>query len=142
MSELKHFGVKGMQWGVRRMERKTQREASKDAKRHMDAKMAYGDGAGTRRKLLKAELTPKLKDPFYAKSFEDALSKISTAKAAANARGWRARQDAKDQTVRSVKQAAKYVTGTTSVAAIGLAYLKYKPQVDAFTAKVFAKLKG
>lgn len=138
---LAHFGVLGMKWGVRNTKNRVRKEATKDAKRHMDAKMAYGTGAGTRRRLLKAEIEPKLKDPFYAKSFDDALAKIDTAKAAANARAWRRSQDVKDQTVRSTKQVAKYVTGTTSVAAVALAYLQYKPQVDSFVTKVFNRVK-
>lgn len=53
---LIHYGVLGMRWGRRRGTRKIEKTARKDAQRHMDAKMAYGKGAGTRRKLLKAEL--------------------------------------------------------------------------------------
>lgn len=149
---LAHFGILGMKWGVRRYQntdgtlteigkKRIYKEASKDAQRHIDAKLAYGIGAGTRRKLLKAEIEPKLKDPFYAKSFDDALSKIDTAKSAAKARTWRRKQDTKDQAIRSTKQVAKYITGTTSLAAIGLAYIQYKPQVDYFLRKSFEKLK-
>ena len=46
-SELMHYGVKGMKWGVRR-------RARHDAKEFTQAKMYYGDGAGNRRKLIKA----------------------------------------------------------------------------------------
>lgn len=137
MSELQHFGVLGMKWGSRHSRNNISKSAAKDAKRHMEAKMAYGKGAGTKRKLLQAELGPKLKDPFYAKSFDEALAKIDTAKAASSARNWRRSQDAKDQTVRSTKQVAKFITGTTSVAAIGIAYMQYKPQVDAFVTKIY-----
>lgn len=46
-SELMHYGVKGMKWGVRR-------RARRDAKEFTQAKMYYGEGAGNRRKLIKA----------------------------------------------------------------------------------------
>ena len=46
-SELMHYGVKGMKWGVRR-------RARRDAKEYTQAKMYYGEGAGNRRKLIKA----------------------------------------------------------------------------------------
>ena len=46
-SELMHYGVKGMKWGVRR-------RAHRDAKEYTQAKMYYGEGAGNRRKLIKA----------------------------------------------------------------------------------------
>ena len=45
-SELMHYGVKGMKWGVRR-------RARRDAKEFTQAKMYYGEGAGNRRKLIK-----------------------------------------------------------------------------------------
>ena len=57
-SELMHYGVKGMKWGVRR-------RARRDAKEYTQAKMYYGEGAGNRRKLIKATVKARSKDPFY-----------------------------------------------------------------------------
>lgn len=51
-------------------------EARRDAKRYMEAKMNYGKGAGTKRKLLDAELSKKMKDAAYKEAFEYALSRI------------------------------------------------------------------
>ena len=48
-SELMHYGVKGMKWGVRR-------RARRDAKEYTLARMYYGEGAGNRRKLIKAKV--------------------------------------------------------------------------------------
>lgn len=48
-SYLSHSGIKGMKWGVRR-------KAKKDAKEHTKAKSFYGEGAGTRRKLIKQKV--------------------------------------------------------------------------------------
>ena len=114
--------------------------ATKDARRHIDAKMAYGKGAGTRRKLLKAELDQKMKDPTYKKSFDDALETIDRSKAIGRAKRWRAKEDTKDQAVRSTKIAAKALTGTTSVAAAGILYMRYKPQVDALVKQVMQNM--
>lgn len=57
-SELMDYGVKGMKWGVRR-------RARRDAKEYTQAKMYYGEGAGNRRKLIKATVKARSKDPFY-----------------------------------------------------------------------------
>ncbi len=56
---LEHYGVRGMRWGVsndRRggVSRKTDKVARKDAQEFARAKMYYGTGAGTRRKLIRA----------------------------------------------------------------------------------------
>ena len=61
---LAHYGVLGMRWGHRSASgasSHTVRSAKKDAKRYADAKMFYGKTAGTKRKLLKAELDRKKK---------------------------------------------------------------------------------
>ena len=128
---LEHFGIKGMHWGHRKSQKGIEKMAKKDAQRHLDAKMAYGKGAGTRRKLLKAEIEQKMKDPHYKKSFDDALELADRVKAVNRAKRWRTKEDVKDQAVRSTKQVAMALTGTTSVAAAGILYMRYKPQVDA-----------
>ena len=83
--ELRHFGIRGMHWGVRRFQnedgtlteagKKRYREASKDAKEFARAKMYYGEGAGTRRKLIKNKVEEKSKDPAYKEAFDFALSR-------------------------------------------------------------------
>jgi hypothetical protein len=64
--ELAHFGVKGMHWGQRNSEipgvsRSTSRDAAKDAKEFARAKAFYGEGAGTRRKLIRGTVEGKSK---------------------------------------------------------------------------------
>ena len=117
--ELYHFGIKGMKWGVR----KTKSEARKDAHEYARAKMFYGEGAGIRRKKIKARVdTRSKKSELYKKTFEKALSEQNMdehAKAATRER------NIKDTTA-SVKKTAKgifnIVTGNaTRVASSALA---------------------
>jgi hypothetical protein len=66
--------------------RKAKRTAQKDAKEYARAKMYYGDGAGTRRKLIKAKVNERSKNSVYKKEFEKALSSQDMAKHASAAK--------------------------------------------------------
>lgn len=138
-NELSHFGVKGMKWGVQRSKdggasNRTTRLANKDAKRHADAKMFYGKGAGTRRKLLNAELDKKKKDiPGYKDAFEKSLSGVDYAKSAGKAKRERTRKDVTYRTRVTTKQILG-LTAPITVTAAAAAYQMNKPRVDAFIA--------
>lgn len=140
-TEIMHSGVLGMKWGQHRERAKMNKMASKDAKRYAKAKMAYGDGAGVQRRHIKAELESKMKNPNYKKSFDDAMESINYAKATNQAVRWRKGQDTKVQVKRSTKATAKFITGTSSIAAAGIAYSMYKPQIDSFVVKSFKTIK-
>lgn len=63
---LEHHGIKGQRWGVRRnnlhgVSNSTNKEARKDATEFARAKMFFGQGAGTRRKLIKNSVEAKKK---------------------------------------------------------------------------------
>ena len=88
--EIYHFGVKGMKWG----QRKTIKNAQKDAHEFARAKMFYGEGAGTRRKLIKAKVQERSKDKLYKDEFEKALSNQDMGKHADRAKIERVRKDA------------------------------------------------
>ena len=107
-SELMHHGVKGMKWGVRR-----------DAKEFTQAKMYYGEGSGNRRKLIKATVKARSKDPFYKSEFDKAVAKTDMGKRAAQAR------NSAGKTVRGVGNIA---TGNLSRAggALALGYIGYQ----------------
>ena len=93
--ELYHYGIKGQKWGVRRYQnedgtytpagkeryqRELNKMAAKDAQRVSDARAAYGEGAGVRRKLLDKEIKQKQKDPEYAKAYDEASKHVNVAK--------------------------------------------------------------
>ena len=94
-NELYHHGILGQRWGVRRYQnndgtltaegkiryaQQIQAEARKDAQRWSDAKVAYGEGAGTRRKLLEKELSVKRKDKDYSKAYSEAQKYVDVEK--------------------------------------------------------------
>lgn len=112
---LMHYGVLGMKWGVRKdsrpagVSRKTNREASKDAKEFARAKMFYGEGAGNRRKLIKSTVEAKTKrDPSYKKAFDFHLENQDMSKHASKARSERGRKD----TSKSIGRTARGVKNT------------------------------
>ena len=103
---LQHFGVKGMHWGVRNAETqarysrekktsfRTNRKAKKDAKEFARAKMYYGRGAGTRRKLIKNQVEQRSKDlPGYSEAFAKHLASQDMGKAVKSAKRTRKRND-------------------------------------------------
>lgn len=87
--ELYHFGKLGMKWG----HHKTVMDAKKDANEFARAKMFYGKGAGTRRKLIKATVEEKSKDELYKSEFDKALAKQDMSKHAEKAKHERLRKD-------------------------------------------------
>lgn len=141
---LAHYGIPGMKWGHRKasdsgVSRSTNRLAAKDAKRHTDAKMFYGKGAGTRRKLLKAEIDRKHeKVPGYSQAFNSHLGNQNLAKSAKKATRERKARDIQYRTRVTTKQVLG-VTGPLTVAA-AMAYSQNKPVVDAAIKRHGARL--
>lgn len=133
---LEHYGVKGMQWGVRKdrapgVSSKTDRQARKDAKEFARAKMFYGEGAGTRRKLIKASVEAKRsKDPSYGKAFDHHLNRQDMSTHASKARRERSRKNKSKKTKQTAGFLARHVTGEfgttaafTALAVTGVAFL-------------------
>lgn len=142
LEELTHYGVKGMHWGVRRsgptgVSSGTNRQARNDAKEFARAKMFYGEGAGTRRKLIKAAVESRSqKDPAYKRAFDHHLAKQDMSKHAEKARGERTRKNVKKSVGRGVRGTrhilngnSQYASAATAIAVGGALYV-HKAGVD------------
>ena len=128
---LEHYGVPGMKWGVR----KIKRMAKKDAKEHEVSRLYYGEGSRTRRKLLKAKIEERLKNPIYKQYYDEYLKSVNTEDAAIKAQKQRTSADIKKRagvTARGIyhtvmgdgaKVAASVAAGAAAVS-IGVAALK------------------
>lgn len=114
---LIHHGVKGQKWGIRRTATqlghkvKTNHLAKKDAKEFARAKMFYGEGAGNRRKLIKAKVEQRSKDHEYKQKFDEYLNKQDMAKHATKAKNERVRKDATQKVVKTSRGVANLALG-------------------------------
>ena len=87
------------------------RQAAKDAKRYLEAKLNYGKGAGTKRKLITAELQEKMKNDIYKAAFEEALARINQADITAQIRkkkGVQAAVEGSRKTIRAARRAGNF----------------------------------
>lgn len=128
---LAHHGIKGQRWGIRRspeelghkIPRSTIRTAKKDAKEFARAKMYYGEGAGNRRKLIKATVNERSKDPDYKREFEKALAKQNMAEHAAKARTERNVKNAANTTAKAARGVVNMALGNVGRASAAAAAL-------------------
>ena len=117
----------------------TLKTAQKDAKETAEAKMFYGEGAGTRRKLIKNTVEERSKDPAYKKAYDYYLENQDMAKAAEKARIKRTAIDTREQTLKTAKKVTKVVAAITTTAA-SIYYSMHKAEVDKFILSQMDKL--
>ena len=146
-NELYHHGIKGQKWGVRRYQnpdgsltpagmRHYNRQAKKDAKEYARAKMFYGEGAGTRRKLIKAQVQERSKNEYYKKQFDSYLESQNMEKHAKAATSERHRKDAVNTTKKTARGIKNLALGTGASVTVGAAaiyggyrFVKNNPQI-------------
>ena len=90
--------------------------------------MYYGEGAGNRRKLIKATVKARSKDPFYKSEFDKAVANTDMSKRASQARRQRGRKNARNSAGKTVRGVGNIATGNVSRAggALALGYLGYQ----------------
>lgn len=147
---LIHHGVKGMKWGVRKsvpsnkVKHSTKRKAKKDAKEFARAKMFYGEGAGNRRKLIKATVEDRSKNlTGYKSEFDKNFAKQDMSKHASAAKKERAvRSTAKStaKTARGLVNAAMGNIGRASATAAAIYVAAHATGTDKIIAN-YAKTK-
>ena len=135
---LAHYGVKGMRWGVRR-------QAKRDANEFAKAKMYYGEGAGNRRKLIKAKVEERSKDPDYKTTFDGHLSNQNMAKRSTQAKRTRVATDVRNTTTKTARGVINILNGNpmaASAVAVGVvaaASAAHKSGVDKILLKTGEK---
>lgn len=122
---LEHHGVKGMKWG----EHHARRMARADANEFAKARAFYGQGAGTRRKLIKAKVTERSKNPHYKDEFHKTLAGQNVEKRQAQATRLRRRKDTTGFIGKTTRGVHRQLTGgfgpvtaTAATIAAGAAY--------------------
>lgn len=112
----------------------TAREARRDAREYARAEMFYGEGAGTRRKLIQATVEGKAaRDPNYSQAFYQELNKQDMAEHASAARKERRRKDAVESISKNTKAIAtgNYQGVQSTFLAVGVAaYFAHQTGLD------------
>jgi hypothetical protein len=110
------------------------KEAARDAHELARATMFYGEGAGTRRKLISATVEQKYsQDPTYARAFDQALNNEDMAEHAAKARKERRQLDRNtslSKNVRGIMTGNKQGVNTGVLVAMAVAYYAHQTGYD------------
>lgn len=121
-NELEHYGVLGMRWGHHKslgVTRRQYKTAEKDARESARAKMFYGEGAGTRRKLIKNTVETRSKDPGYKTAYDYHSGQQDMSRHVQAAKGERRRKDAVNTTAKTVRGVKNTLLGNPQYATAG-----------------------
>lgn len=137
---LAHYGVLGMHWGIRKdrsgsdapkVSRKVNAQAEKDAQEFARAVMYYGQGAGTRRKLIGQTVEYRKRTvPGYTQAFDHHFNNQDMSRHATKAINERTWTDRRQKVRQGSGYVARRLTGElgttaafTAAAIAGAAYL-------------------
>lgn len=123
--------------------RATRRDASKDAREAAEAKMYYGEGAGTRRKRIKQIVQQRSKDEAYKKAYDYYYEHQDMAKIGVKTRAERKTRDTAKvvkKTTRGIINKILQTGATVSASAAAIYYVAHQTGIDAFVAN-YAKTK-
>lgn len=119
------------------------KEATRDAAEFARAQMFYGEGAGTRRKLIQATVDAKInRDPAYGRAFRAALAAQDMAEHASKARRERRRIDTTTTVNKNLRGilTGKNQSVNTSILVIGaVAYYAHQTGLDKKVVEVVKK---
>lgn len=117
--------------------------AATDATRWLAAEMAYGQGAGTRRKLLDAEITQKMVDlgPKYADKFYAAYEKLDQNKFAKAAIKERRRLDHTSYIAKNARALVRGDVRHVSPSLLLIAGVAYYAHVTGYDKKIWEQAK-
>lgn len=147
---LIHFGIKGMRWGSRKgdlpgVSRKVNKDASRDAAEFARAKAFYGEGAGTRRKLIKTTVEAKSKaNPDYKKAFDHHSDKQDMARHVSKAKSERSSKDRRAAVGKNARAINRAINGPFAgpVAAAAVLGLYGAARASGYDQKIYSVGKG
>lgn len=131
-----------------KFDKKISKLAKNDAERWLSAEMAYGEGAGTRRKLLGAEIDQNMNFPGYIEAFDaayNALDKNVFAKKAIKERKALDRGLKTSKNIRAIKSGNVRGLSTglyvVAIGAIVAHQTGYDKKIEAEAKKLYKKAK-
>lgn len=121
----------------------TAKEARRDAEEFARAQMFYGEGAGTRRKLIQATVQSKIdRNPAYGRAFAQELSHQDMAEHANKARKERSRQDKSESVSRNVRAIARGDNRGVNASLIVLGTVAYYAHQSGIDKKIYDAAKA
>lgn len=120
-----------------------EKQARHDAREYARAQMYYGEGAGTRRKLISATVDSKAhKDPEYARAFHTELGRQDMSEHASKAQSERRRKDRGEAVSKNVKAALTGNSKSMNTGVLVASAVLYVAHQTGYDRKVYDKTRA
>lgn len=120
----------------------TSKQARRDAEEYARAKMFFGEGAGTRRKLIETTVDSKShRDPAYARAFYAALESQDMAEHAQKAKSERKRIDRQEAFSKNVRAIARGDNNGVNASVIVISVAAYILHQTGYDKVIYDKVK-